>query len=188
MKSKVLLILFIATILAVPASAQKKKINTEKSVLMWTGKKVTGQHHGSVQLESGWFKLEDNKMAGGEFVIDMSTIVDDDLEGDNKTKLENHLKSDDFFGVKSHPTSKLVITESEPVSPMGFKVIGNLTIKGTTHPIEFNAKKVDNKYLATIIVDRSKYDVRYGSSSFFDNLGDKVIYDDFTLEVVLHTK
>ena len=187
MKNNVLILLVLSFFMMLPAHAEKKKVNTVKSTIIWTGKKVTGQHHGSVQLESGWFKIEDNKIVDGNFVIDMKSIIDDDQEGDMKAKLEKHLKSDDFFGVEKHPTSTLKITGSDAINAIGFNISGDLTIKGITHPVNFKAKEIDGKYIATLVVDRSKYDVRYRSASFFDNLGDKVIYDDFTLEIVLYT-
>ena len=180
--------LALALILAIPATAQKFMVDLSKSSITWTGKKVTGEHYGSIQLSKGWMKLADNKIAEGSFTIDMSTIVNGDLEGEMKQKLEGHLKSDDFFGVEKHPEAVLHIKGSETINATGFKLMGDLTIKGITHPIEFTGKRVDNKFIAKVIVDRSKYDVRYGSGSFFDNLGDKTIYDDFTLDVVIQAK
>ncbi len=119
----------------------------------------------------------------------MASIKNSDIESDEyRAKLVGHLKSDDFFGVETYPTAKLVITEATAFKNDEATVKGKLTIKKDTHPTEFKVKKSGNAYTATIVVDRSKYDVRYGSSSFFDNLGDKVIYDDFTLNVNIVTK
>jgi len=157
----------------------------EKSKLSWLGEKVTGQHSGSINLQSGWINWMDNKIVSGEFDIDMSSIKD----AEGSERLEGHLKSEDFFGVEKYPTSKLVITGSSPFEKGSGLVKGNLTIKGVTNPIEFRAtmQKVEEGtwFYTNIIIDRSKYNVRYGSGSFFDNLGDKTIYDEFKLKVNL---
>jgi polyisoprenoid-binding protein YceI len=157
----------------------------EKSKLSWLGEKVTGQHTGSVSLQSGWLNWQDNKIVSGEFNIDMTSIKD----SESNERLEGHLKSEDFFGVEKYPTSKLVISESTPFEKGTGLVRGTLTIKGVTNPIEFRAtmQKVEEGtwFYANIVIDRSKYNVRYGSGSFFDNLGDKTIYDEFKLKVNL---
>jgi polyisoprenoid-binding protein YceI len=109
-----------------------------------------------------------------------------DLEaGEWHDKLVGHLKSDDFFGVEKFPTSELIITESAPFKNNEATVTGKLTIKGITHPVTFKAVKVGTGYTALITVDRTKYDIKYGSGKFFDSLGDKMIYDEFTLDVKL---
>ncbi|HET8810689.1 MAG TPA: YceI family protein [Flavobacteriaceae bacterium] len=162
----------------------KKKIDIKESTVNWVGKKVTGQHSGTIQLKSGHFLMEDGKLIGGEFTIDMNTIAVTDLSGEYQTKLEGHLKSDDFFGVETFPTSKLVITSAEKTSD-GYKINADLTIKEITNPIEFDLKMVENTASASFQIDRAKYNVRYGSGSFFDNLGDNMIYDNFDVEVLL---
>ena len=119
----------------------------------------------------------------------MTTLISTDLTGNSKGKLEGHLKSDDFFGVATYPTSTFVITKAVPQGPGKYKIIGNITIKGTTQEIQFPAtvEAKDGKVTAKadITIDRSKFDIRYGSGSFFDNLGDKTIYDNFDLSVSL---
>lgn len=177
-------------LLTVGLFAQKMNVDTDKSSLKWHGEKVTGDHVGTIELESGWLVWEDNMITDGKFVIDMSTITNLDLMDDpeNKAKLENHLKSDDFFGVKKHPEAVLKIKNSSKFENNKATVNAELIIKGITHPTEFTAQKEGNTFMAEIVVDRSKYDVRYGSGSFFDNLGDKMIYDDFTLTVEIVTK
>lgn len=170
-------------------SAQSVKVNVEKSTLKWTGKKVTGEHYGNIKLKDGSLELLKDGIKSGTFNIDMNSISCTDLEDAGyNAKLVGHLKSDDFFGVEKYPTAKLVITEATKFANSKAKVKANLTIKGKTHPVDFEVVKNNGEYAATIIVDRSKYDVRYGSSSFFEGLGDKVIYDEFTLEVNLSTK
>ena len=174
---------------SVGVMAQKVEIDTDKSSLEWLGKKVTGEHNGSISLQEGYVVMEGKALKGGEFVIDMSSIVNADIEdAEYKAKLEGHLKSEDFFGVEKFPTAKLVINKSSKFKKDKANVVGELTIKGITLPIEFEVEKSEGKMMATVVVDRSKYDVRYGSGSFFEGLGDKMIYDDFTLTVTLVTK
>ncbi|MUP46819.1 YceI family protein [Gramella sp. BOM4] len=163
----------------------KKEVDVEASTVKWKGEKVTGSHYGNIQLESGHLMMEDDKIVGGEFVMDMSTIEVTDLSGESKGKLEGHLKSDDFFGVENHPTAKLVITSAASKGNGVYGIVGDLTIKNETHPITFDLKMNGNTATTDLTIDRSKYNVRYGSGSFFDNLGDKTIYDNFDLEVKL---
>ncbi len=165
--------------------AEDKKVNIEKTTIQWNGKKVTGEHHGSIKLKSGSLNMNNGTINGGVFLIDMSSLVNEDLSGGMKEKLEGHLKSDDFFGVEKYPLAKLVIKEATAFKDDMSTVKADLTIKGITNPVSFDVKRVKSAYHAVITVDRSRYDVRYGSGKFFDNLGDKTIYDDFTLDVML---
>jgi polyisoprenoid-binding protein YceI len=164
-------------------------VDVQQSEITWKGEKIAGAHEGTIQLRDGSLLLEDGKLAGGNFTIDMNTISNTDLEGEYKGKLEGHLKSDDFFGVEKYPTATLTITKVEPQSGNTYQITGDLTIKNKTNQIQFPATVTTqgNRVTAdaSITVDRSEYDVRYGSDSFFDNLGDKVIYDDFDLQVSL---
>lgn len=179
---------FVASVIVLTTlsfATMNKEVNVKESSVTWTGKKVTGSHTGTIQLKSGHFKVEDEKLIGGEFIMDMASIVNNDLSGESKGKLEGHLKSDDFFGVEKHPTSKLVITSVAKKDNGTYGVVANLTIKDKTNPITFDLDWNENSASAKLTIDRSKYDVRYGSGSFFDNLGDKTIYDNFDLEVNL---
>ncbi len=177
------------------------QVSVADSEVHWYAKKVTGAHDGIVMIQTGKLDFEDNKLTGGDFVIDMTTIQVTDLEagsGPNK-KLTGHLHSEDFFHTAQHKTAKLVITEAEETGKQAvsdkareYNVKGNLTIKGKTNPVEF-VSYVKNggeqaEARATIVFDRSKYDIRYGSKSFFDNLGDNAIYDDVKIEVNLVAK
>jgi len=168
-------------------------VDTEDSYINWRARKVTGTHNGKVMLKSGTLAFDNGELTGGNFEIDMPTITVEDLTGNGKAKLEGHLKSPDFFSVEKHPVAKFVITNVEAKNPPEgspyYRVSGDLTIKGITNPISFNANVKDegSKMMASanITVDRSKYDVRYGSESFFGALGDKAIYDNFDLYVNL---
>ena len=160
---------------------EQKEIKTENSKLVWKGYKVTGSHEGTIDIQSGSLIFEGDKLTGGNIVINMSTIASTDLEGEYKGKLEGHLKSDDFFGVETHSTSTLEFTEVKASGKNSYNVIGNLTIKGKTNPVNFAISIYGNKATASLKVDRTKYDVKYGSASFFDGLKDKAIYDEFDL-------
>lgn len=166
-------------------------VDTEKSVINWKGYKVTGEHAGTINLKNGELKFEDGKLVGGGFEIDMTSIKVTDMQGEYAGKLEGHLKSGDFFGVENFPSAKFVMTKvSAKGTPGDYKITGNLTIKETTKEIRFYANVSDDGKSATadIKIDRSDFDVRYGSGSFFDNLGDKTIYDEFDLNVNLVVK
>ena len=160
---------------------EQKEIKTENSKLVWKGYKVTGSHEGTIDIQSGSLIFEGDKLTGGNIVINMATIASTDLEGEYKGKLEGHLKSDDFFGVETHSTSTLEFTEVKASGKNSYNVIGNLTIKGKTNPVNFAISIYGNKATASLKVDRTKYDVKYGSASFFDGLKDKAIYDEFDL-------
>jgi polyisoprenoid-binding protein YceI len=159
----------------------KKEIKSEESKVVWKGYKVTGSHEGTIALKSGFLTFDDDKLTGGEFVIDMTTIQNTDLEGNSKGKLEGHLKSDDFFGVVTFPTAILTFKEVKSTGKNSYAVTGDLTIKGKTNPITFVISIYGSKATASVKIDRTKFDVRYGSTSFFDNLKDKAIYDEFDL-------
>ena len=167
------------------------EVDLEKSYIVWKGAKVTGKHDGTVMLKSAELSWNDEGLlTGGSFEIDMTTIKNKDMEGKKGAAgLERHLKSEDFFGVEKYPTAKFEMTRVVPRGPDGeYKVIGNLTIKETTKEIKFNAVFADGSATATVQIDRSDFDVRYGSGSFFDNLGNKTIYDEFDLEIHLVSK
>lgn len=169
-------------------TAQKVEINTESSTAHWLGKKIGGEHDGYIKLKSGELEIKGDKIVSGNFVMDMNSITNTDIEdADYSTKLVGHLKSDDFFGVATYPTAKFIITKSTKFKNGKATVSGELTIKNKTETISFDVVKGASTYEAKIDIDRAKFDVRYGSDSFFDNLGDKVIDDIFTLTIKLVT-
>jgi len=170
-------------------TAQNLVADAGNSSLQWHGKKVTGEHDGFINLKKGHMEIKDDRIAAGKFVIDMTSITNTDLTDPawNK-KLVDHLKSDDFFGVATHPEASIEIVNSSKFVNNESTVDARLTIKGITHPVTFKVKRDGMAYYTDITVDRSKFDVRYGSGSFFDNLGDNLIYDEFTLKVKVATK
>ena len=159
----------------------QKEIKINSSTVNWKGYKVTGSHKGTIGIQSGNLIFEESFLVGGTFIIDMTTITVTDLEGEYKSKLENHLKSDDFFGVEKFPTASLIFTSAKATGKSAYEVQGNIVIKGKTEPITFNFSVYGNKATASLKIDRSKFDVRYGSTSFFDGLKDKAIYDEFDI-------
>lgn len=165
----------------------KKDIDISKSTVKWVGKKVTGSHEGNISIKEGHIHFDDNAFTGGNIVIDMSTIECTDLDGDSKQNIENHLSSDDFFGVKKYPTANLEVISAEKVkySKNKYRVKGILEIKNIKNDVEFEVVIDNSLAKVELVIDRTKYDIKYGSGSFFDNLGDKMIYDDFNLSVSL---
>jgi polyisoprenoid-binding protein YceI len=173
-----------------PVEGERRSVNVQESKVVWNGYKVTGSHTGTINIKSGNLEFDGDRLVGGDFEIDMTSIVVTDLTGEYKGKLEGHLKSADFFGVEKHPTASFKITKVvSRGTPGDYKIVGDLTVKDITKEIKFFANLEDEgsktKATAEVKVDRSEFNVRYGSGSFFDNLGDKTIYDEFDLEVML---
>lgn len=184
--------LFVLAILAMSFNnpAPTYKVNVNESLITWKGYKVTGEHYGDLKIKSGELQFDGDVLTGGQFTMDMTSIAVRDLEGEWAGKLEGHLKSPDFFGVEAHPTAKFVIKQAvSRGTPGDYKIVGDLTIKGITKEIRFLAHLDDNgskmSANADVQLDRSEFDIRYGSGSFFDNLGDKTIYDEFDLTIAL---
>lgn len=174
------------TMISFSAVAQnKKEIKTESSKVIWKGYKVTGAHQGTINLKSGHLDFNDSKLKGGQFTINMGTLVNTDLEGENKGKLEGHLKSEDFFGVEKFPTATLVFKNVKATGKNSYEVTGDITIKGKTDSVVLDVSVYGNKANASMKIDRTKFDIKYGSASFFEGLKDNVIYDDFDLIVDL---
>jgi polyisoprenoid-binding protein YceI len=169
----------------VTKKSDRKNIKVSESKVVWKGYKVTGAHEGILSIKSGQLNFDKEIFTGGSFKMDMSTITVTDLEGEYKSKLEGHLKSDDFFGVEKFPTASLVFTKVKFTSKNSYEVTGDLTIKGKKNVITFNVSIYGNKANATLKIDRTKFGVRYGSGNFFDGLKDKAIYDEFDLVVDL---
>lgn len=163
------------------------KINTKVSNVEWVGKKVTGQHNGAIMIKEGVLNLHDGQLAGGKVIIDMSSITCTDLKPDEGAgKLVGHLNSPDFFDTKIHATATLEINSVKATEGSKHEVSGNLTIKGITKPITFPAtiEMKDGKLgaFAEVKVNRTLYDIKYGSGKFFEGLGDKMIDDEFIIK------
>jgi len=168
------------------ATAQKTvKVDAAKSTINWVGKKVTGKHEGTINLKEGALVFDGKKLVGGNFTVDMTTIAVTDLEGKSKGNLENHLKSEDFFGTDKFETSTLVFKKIATKENNTYTIYADLTIKGKTNEVVFDMVAKDKTATAEVVIDRTKYGIEYKSGSIFDGLGDKAINDDFTLNVVL---
>ena len=168
-------------------------MDNDNSSIKWTGRELsTKSHYGSLQMKNGSLTVNTDGTINGIIKIDMTTIDCEDLQGRSKASLERHLRSDDFFSVESHPIATLTF-KSEGGIGAGNKLAfnGDLEIKGISHPISFESelKSVDPKVSALVDMtfDRSKYNVRFRSGTFFQNLGDKLIYDDIEISVDIRT-
>lgn len=179
------------TMLSLSVHAASFNLDAGASKLEWEGKKVSGAHQGTVALKSGQVNIENGQLKGGEVVVDLSKMTTTDLQGEWADKLVGHLKSDDFFSVDKHPEVNFKIEGVKSLGNNKYEVTGPLTIKGKTAKQTFTVSvKEDAKQVAVtgdLSVNRTTYDIRYGSGKFFDpkTLGDKMIDDNFTLKLNL---
>jgi polyisoprenoid-binding protein YceI len=168
-------------------------VDIQESFLEWTGSKPTGKHDGTVLLREGTIDLSDGNLIGGRFVLEMNTIKVLDIEDpETNEKLRSHLVHEDFFNVDSFPTATFVITGVEAVQGENIthRISGNLTMRGVTRSIAFNAhvKTDEHVFSATtpkFILNRAEWNVRYGSRSFFNDLKDNFVHDDIGLKINL---
>jgi len=167
------------------------KVNTDNSTVKWKGSKIADGHEGLIKIQKGVLMIEHGKLVGGQFGIDMTSIVNTDQEGKWKENLEEHLKSEDFFNVKKFPIAIINITKVLPIETEegNYLIIADLTIKGITHAITFQANITIKglHFLATakIKIDRTKWDIKYNSGNFFKDLGDKLILDEIEFDIYL---
>jgi polyisoprenoid-binding protein YceI len=172
------------------AKQDKFQVDTKNSTLLWTARKVTGSHNGAVPISAGALVLDGKNIKEGNFEIDLSGLTVTDLTNPNSNaKLVGHLKSEDFFSAEKFPKANFILTSATVKSGTEYLIKGKLTIKGITNEIEFPAQVVKEakKITATakITIDRTKFDIRYRSKNFFENLGDKAIEDNFDLDLKL---
>ena len=167
--------------------SQSLTANKTQSLIRWYGEELTGKtHFGNLSFKEGQIELQDGLIIGGNFVVNMTSLSVEDLSGGAKARLEGHLRSDDFFSVDKYPEATLKISQKAKVEGDVQKLYGELTIKGIKHAVDFSIILVDKKTAtANLTFDRSKYNVRFRSGSFFENLGDKLILDDIRMEVSL---
>lgn len=168
------------------ASAQTKKIDNAKSTAQWVGHKLTGKHEGTVAFQNGALVFKKDKLTGGSFIVDMNSIKVTDIPADQGgTKLEGHLKNDDFFATDKYPTAKIDFKTLTGKGNGVYSITADLTIKGKTAPVKFDLTVGKNSASTAFKIDRSKYDIKYKSKSFFSDLGDNVINDEFDVTVNL---
>ena len=168
--------------------SQKFKIVSTQSNIDWVGKKITGSHNGTIAVKEGELILNNGKLAGGKLIIDTTSIkILDITDPATNAQFAGHLASDDFFSIDKYPEASLTIT-----SVSGNHVEGNLTIKGITHRVGFDAAiNVNGDLLTTtgkLVIDRTKYGIKFRSGNFFKDLGDTLIYNDFELNVNVTAK
>jgi polyisoprenoid-binding protein YceI len=159
------------------------KIVPAQSRIEWCGKKITGAHNGTIDVKEGEIILNNDKLVGGRIVADTTRItVLDITDHATNAQMTGHLASEDFFFTQKFPEAILEI-----ISVNNNHVDANLTIRGITHRIGFEATVDVNDTrmtaTATLVIDRTKYDMKFRSGNFFQNLGDTLIYNDFELTV-----
>ncbi|KAA2243543.1 YceI family protein [Chitinophaga agrisoli] len=174
-------------------SAKNFAIVSTQSNIEWVGRKVTGAHNGTIAIKEGSLTLHDQQIAGGAFTIDTTSIrILDVTDPATNAQFAGHLASDDFFSSEKYPTANFEITAATPVNGTLYRIEGQLTIKGITHPIAFdaNVQQQGDTLQATgkLVVDRTKYEMKFRSGNFFQNLGDTLIYNDFDLDVHITAK
>ena len=189
--------IFTTVLICILTAGDTLQVDLENSQIKWIGRKVTGEHAGTLNLSEGWVVMEKNTVLGGKFVFDMASITNIDIESPEwKQKLEDHLKTEDFFHTDSFPHAILEIKGRQLVvidnSNKSEQILAELTIKGITHEIKFpyDLTKSQNNLTAegSLDIDRTLYNIQYNSGKFFEDLGDKLIYDDFTVEFRVQTK
>lgn len=181
---KTLLIALVVVSTTAFTSAVTERKDVKESTITWTGKKILGSHTGNINLTSGYLEMNGDALVGGMFEVDMTSITNTDLDPDYQAKLVGHLKSDDFFSVEKFPSATMEI-KSAVKKGNTYSVMADLTIKGTTKPVNFELVMGTSAARASVVIDRTKYDIRYGSGDFFDDLGDKTISNNFELDVMM---
>ena len=189
--NKIILLLIISILLpsseSVELNIQTYDIIKSKSTIRWKGSKSTGSYHdGNILIENGMVNISKNNILNGEIIINMNSITCTDIENKNSNQyLVEHLKNEDFFSVSEFPFASLKIINLQHKEKNNYLIKADLTIKNQTHPVEFIANIQINKdaALATgkINIDRSKYDIKYKSKSWYPDLGDRFINDIFEL-------
>ena len=163
------------------------RVNEKSSTI---GSKVTSSHEGNVKISKGSLAIDHGTLVGGQIAIDMNSITCTDIKSEESNKdLVGHLKAEDFFNTKKFPLAVIKITKAVKGKGNSYKIIADLTIKGITHPIAFDADVTITglNFLAkaSIKIDRTKWDIKYGSGTFIENLGDKMILDEITFDIFL---
>lgn len=161
-------------------------VDVAKSSITWKGYKPTGSHNGTVKLQSGLIEMDGENLKGGSFIVDMTSIKDADGSG----RLEGHLKSKDFFEIEVFTTSKFEITSVKNEEDGNAIIVGDLTIKGVKKEISFSAEVIKSENFVTvksdvIKINRAEFNIKYKSKSFFNDLKEKFINDEFDLQVTL---
>ena len=188
---------FITVLIGILTAGDTLQVDLVNSQINWIGRKVTGEHSGTLNLSEGWIEMEKNTLSGGKLVFDMASITNTDIESPEwKQKLEDHLKSEDFFHTDSFPHAILEIKGRQSLiienSKISDQILADLTIRGITQEISFpiSLQRSGPMFSAAgnVDIDRTLYNIQYKSEKFFDELGDKLIYDNFTVQFMVQTK
>ncbi|BDS10717.1 YceI family protein [Aureispira anguillae] len=175
----------------------EKKIDLEKSKIYWKGYKIMGFHSGTIQLSEGQIDFKDGNISSGSFTVDMNSVVVSDLMDagqeeeedeephDEKAELAEHLMDSDFFDAKQFPKATFVIQKVSLHNKNAYTITGDMTIKGIQQTLTFDAQLKSNIITATVSINRTSFGIKYGSGSFFSNLGDRAIKDEFSLDISL---
>lgn len=174
-------------------SSPKYLVNTEMSTVNWRAEKVTGSsHEGTVNIKDGYFRVEDGKVILGKITADMTSIAVTDLEGAMRDKLTGHLHSADFFNTAEFKTAIFTFAKAKEAENGMFSVIGTMEIKGIKKPINMlTSIEIEDdvlKMAGTLMIDRTEFDVKYGSAKFFEGIGDRAIKDEFALTFAIQAK
>ena len=166
------------------------RVDIHKSTVKWKGSKITEGHEGFIQIQKGVLMIEHGTLVGGQISFNMKTITNSDIESEKyKAMLEGHLKSVDFFDVDKYPLSTISVTKATKTEGNNYSIVADLSIKGITHSITFDAEvdiqKIAFFAKAKIKIDRTKWDIVYNSGNFFKDLGDKLILDEIELDIYL---
>jgi len=171
-------------------------VDLENSKIDWIGRKVTGEHSGTLNLSDGFIIWNGKAITGGKITFDMTSIKTTDIESPEwKQKLDDHLKNEDFFHTDSFPHATLEIKGQTAImdenKTIREGIVANLTIRGITHEITFPFILTQYNNIisgkGSVDIDRTLYNIRYKSGKFFDDLGDRLIYDDFTVQFNVQT-
>ena len=190
-------VVYVTILLSTLIANDTLQVDIINSTINWEGRKVTGEHSGTLKLSTGWVVMNKTTLIDGKLIFDMSSISNTDIESPEwSQKLENHLKAEDFFYVDSFPYAILEIKGNQPLSDNKSKannqILADLTIRGITKeislPILIQQSDSNFSAIGTIDIDRTLYNIQYKSGKFFEKLGDKMIYDDFTIQFVLTTR
>jgi len=176
-----------------------REIDTAESRVEWTGRNLLNKHYGQIALKSGQLQFDHGQLATGEFILDMRTITCEDLQGDPlHDVLINHLLSDDFFDVERYAEARFLVNATEIISGAtpgapNLAVRGELTLKNVSRPVEFVATtglNPDGKAAAqaAFAIDRTLWNVLYGSGKYFRHLGGHLVNDLIEIQIRIITR
>jgi len=164
---------------------KKYVISVDRSTIEWTGRNFNGKHVGSLSFLRGFIEFKDEIPINAEFEVDMNSIKNNDIEDDNiKGYLINHLVSEDFFEVNTYPKTMIKLKKSDLIfkgqeGDFYYSILADLTIKNITKEVVFECilgLREEGLSLQTqFFIDRTKWNVTYGSNKFFEKLGKHLV-------------